>query len=33
MKKNSHDRILKMKLKEQHINTVPKSYSIIFAQL
>ena len=24
MRKNPHDRILRMKLKEQHLNTVPK---------
>jgi len=33
MRKNPHCRILKRKPKEQHINTVPKFYSIIFAQL
>ena len=30
MRKNPHDRILKMKSKEQHLNIVPKSYSIYF---
>ena len=33
MRKNPHNRILKMELKEQHLSTVFKSYSIIFAQL
>ena len=28
MRKNSHDRILKRESKEQHLNTVPKSYPI-----
>ena len=27
MKKNLHDKILKEELKEQHLSTVPKSYS------
>ena len=27
MRKNPHGRILKMELKEQHLNTVLKSYS------
>ena len=27
MRKNSHDRILKREFKEQHLNTVTKSYS------
>ena len=30
MRKNSHDRILKEKLKEQHLNTVHKFYSYIY---
>ena len=29
MRKNSHDKILKMEPKEQHLNTVPKSCSFI----
>ena len=28
MRKNSHDRILKKKPKEQHLSTVLKSYSL-----
>ena len=28
MRKNPHDRILKGESKEQHLSTVPKSYSI-----
>ena len=28
MRKNPHGRILKVKLKEQHLNTVPKSCSL-----
>ena len=28
MRKNPHDRILKRKLKEQHLNTVPKFYAV-----
>ena len=28
MRKNSHDRILKEKLKKQHTSTVPKSNSL-----
>ena len=30
MRKNLHGRILKGKLKEQHLSTVPKSFSYIY---
>ena len=30
MRKNLHDRILKEEPKEQHLSTVPKSYSNIY---